>query len=84
MEPNTVNTRRRLGCSDADATKPAEYGSTGADDPDGQRPAGCKGKLMLDKSKSRLQPSTRSSVPPFMVMDVMTAAARLEAQGRRA
>ncbi|MGH6674413.1 MAG: pyridoxal phosphate-dependent aminotransferase [Xanthobacteraceae bacterium] len=37
---------------------------------------------MLDKSKSRLQPSTRSSVPPFMVMDVMTAAARLEAQGR--
>jgi len=30
-----------------------------------------------------LQPSARSAVPPFMVMDVMAAAARLEAQGRR-
>ena len=29
-----------------------------------------------------LQPSARSGVPPFMVMDVMAAAARLEAQGR--
>lgn len=38
---------------------------------------------MLDKAKSLLQPSARSTVPPFMVMDVMTAAARLEAQGRR-
>ncbi len=38
---------------------------------------------MLDKAKSLLQPSLRSAVPPFMVMDVMAAAARLEAQGRR-
>jgi aspartate/methionine/tyrosine aminotransferase len=43
---------------------------------------------MLDKAKTRLhktllQPSARSAVPPFMVMDVMAAAARLEAQGRR-
>ena len=38
---------------------------------------------MLDKAKSPLQPSLRSAVPPFMVMDVMAAAARLEAQGRR-
>jgi aspartate/methionine/tyrosine aminotransferase len=38
---------------------------------------------MLEKAKSALQPSTRSAVPPFMVMDVMAAAARLEAQGRR-
>lgn len=38
---------------------------------------------MLDKAKSLLQPSARSNVPPFMVMDVMAAAARLEAQGRR-
>src|SRR5271170_7460793 len=37
---------------------------------------------MLEKAKSLLQPSARSSVPPFMVMDVMAAAARLEAQGR--
>jgi aspartate/methionine/tyrosine aminotransferase len=38
---------------------------------------------MLEKAKGLLQPSARSGVPPFMVMDVMAAAARLEAQGRR-
>jgi aspartate/methionine/tyrosine aminotransferase len=38
---------------------------------------------MLDKAKSLLQPSARSAVPPFLVMDVMAAAARLEARGRR-
>jgi aspartate/methionine/tyrosine aminotransferase len=37
---------------------------------------------MLEKAKTLLQPSARSGVPPFMVMDVMAAAARLEAQGR--
>jgi aspartate/methionine/tyrosine aminotransferase len=38
---------------------------------------------MLEKAKRLLQPSARSAVPPFMVMDVMAAAGRLEAQGRR-
>ena len=38
---------------------------------------------MLEKAKSLLHPSARSNVPPFMVMDVMAAAARLEASGRR-
>ncbi|MGA7429974.1 MAG: pyridoxal phosphate-dependent aminotransferase, partial [Xanthobacteraceae bacterium] len=43
---------------------------------------------MLEKAKDPLlrnliQPSGRSGVPPFMVMDVMAAAARLEAHGRR-
>jgi aspartate/methionine/tyrosine aminotransferase len=38
---------------------------------------------MLEKAKSLLQPSLRSNVSPFMAMDVMTAAARLEAHGRR-
>jgi aspartate/methionine/tyrosine aminotransferase len=38
---------------------------------------------MLEKAKSLLQPSARSNVPPFMAMDVMAAAARLEAQGQR-
>ena len=43
---------------------------------------------MLEKAKGLLHkglaaPSGRSDVPPFMVMDVMAAAARLEAQGRR-
>jgi aspartate/methionine/tyrosine aminotransferase len=37
---------------------------------------------MLERAKSLLQPSARSDVPPFMVMDVMAAAERLEAQGR--
>ena len=40
-------------------------------------------KPCLRKRKHLLQPSARSDVPPFMVMDVMAAAARLEAQGRR-
>src|SRR5580658_6586041 len=38
---------------------------------------------MLDRAKSLLQPSARSAVPPFLVMDVMAAAARLETQGRQ-
>ena len=37
---------------------------------------------MLERAKSLLHPSARSGVPPFMVMDVMAAAERLEAQGR--
>jgi aspartate/methionine/tyrosine aminotransferase len=45
-----------------------------------------KAKSSLSKSplrKSLPEPSARSGVPAFMVMDVMAAAARLEAQGRR-
>jgi aspartate/methionine/tyrosine aminotransferase len=38
---------------------------------------------MLERAKSLLHPSVRGGIPPFMVMDVMAAAARLEAQGRR-
>jgi aspartate/methionine/tyrosine aminotransferase len=38
---------------------------------------------MLERPKSPQRPSARSNVPSFMAMDVMTAAARLEAQGRR-
>jgi aspartate/methionine/tyrosine aminotransferase len=38
---------------------------------------------MLEKAKGLVHPSARSDVPPFMVMDVMAAAARLEAKGRR-
>src|ERR1700685_318496 len=41
------------------------------------------GAMMLERAKHLLQPSARSAVPPFMVMDVVSAAARLEAQGRR-
>ncbi len=36
---------------------------------------------MLDKAKRLLEPSRRSEVPPFIVMDVMAAAARIEASG---
>jgi aspartate/methionine/tyrosine aminotransferase len=38
---------------------------------------------MLDRAKRLLTPSGRSNVPPFMVMDVMAAAARIEAAGGR-
>lgn len=37
---------------------------------------------MLDKAKNLILPSRRSEVPPFIVMDVMAAAALAEAQGR--
>jgi len=37
---------------------------------------------MLDKAKNLILPSRRSTVPPFIVMDVMAAAAQVEAQGR--
>ena len=36
---------------------------------------------MLEAAKHLLTPSKRSNVPPFMVMDVMAAAAQLEAKG---
>jgi aspartate/methionine/tyrosine aminotransferase len=38
---------------------------------------------MLETAKRLLMPSRRSDVPPFIVMDVMAAAARIEALGRR-
>jgi aspartate/methionine/tyrosine aminotransferase len=38
---------------------------------------------MLEAAKQLLMPSKRSNVPPFIVMDVMAAAAQIEAQGRR-
>src|SRR4051812_32957969 len=36
---------------------------------------------LRDRATALLTPSTRSDVPPFMVMDVMAAAARIEAAG---
>jgi aspartate/methionine/tyrosine aminotransferase len=37
--------------------------------------------MMLERAKQLVTPSARSAVPPFMVMDVMAAAARIEASG---
>ncbi len=37
--------------------------------------------MMLDPARKLMRPSARSDVPPFMVMDVMAAAARIEAAG---
>jgi aspartate/methionine/tyrosine aminotransferase len=39
--------------------------------------------MMLDSARRLLAPSARSDVPAFMVMDVMAAAARMEAAGGR-
>ncbi|MGB6537907.1 MAG: aminotransferase class I/II-fold pyridoxal phosphate-dependent enzyme [Xanthobacteraceae bacterium] len=38
---------------------------------------------MLEAARGSLRSSARGAVPPFMVMDMVAAAARLEAQGRR-
>src|SRR3954447_2000247 len=38
---------------------------------------------MLNAAKQLLSPSRRSDVPPFIVMDVMAAAAAREARGER-
>src|SRR3954471_24815789 len=38
---------------------------------------------LRDRATALITPSARSDVPPFMVMDVMAAAARIEAQGGR-
>lgn len=39
--------------------------------------------MMLDVARRLITPSARSDVPPFIVMDVMAAAARIEAAGGR-
>jgi aspartate/methionine/tyrosine aminotransferase len=39
--------------------------------------------MMLDKARRLMAPSARSDVPPFMVMDVVDAASRIEAAGGR-
>jgi hypothetical protein len=39
--------------------------------------------VMLERARRLITPSARSDVPPFMVMDVMAAAARIAAQGGR-
>src|SRR5207247_8145977 len=45
---------------------------------------GVKGlATMLDAARRLIAPSARSDVPAFMVMDVMAAAARIEAAGGR-
>src|ERR1700756_5779000 len=45
---------------------------------------GVKGlETMLDAARRLIAPSARSNVPAFMVMDVMAAAARIEAAGGR-
>jgi aspartate/methionine/tyrosine aminotransferase len=38
-------------------------------------------KPMLERARQILSPSARSDVPPFMVMDVIAAATRVEAEG---
>ena len=48
-----------------------------------QERQGGAGIRRLGKARALLQPSARSNVPPFMVMDVMEHAARIEAAGGR-
>jgi aspartate/methionine/tyrosine aminotransferase len=51
--------------------------------PDNSRQAAKALGTMLETAKALLKPSRRSNVPPFIVMDVMAAAAALEAKGAR-
>src|SRR5215470_11073013 len=48
-----------------------------------QRATRSRVDMMLDAARRLIVPSARSDVPPFMVMDVMAAAARIEAAGGR-
>ena len=60
--------------------EPAECGNSGA----GRlRATSERLDTMLDAARRLMTPSARSDVPPFMVMDVMAAAARIEAAGGR-
>ena len=59
------------------AKQPGEYGGSGAE------PVAMRRNSMLNAAKDLLSPSRRSDVPPFIVMDVMAAAAAREAKGER-
>ncbi len=59
-----------------------EAASTGNAATAGRLPAGRGSITMLDAAKRLLTPSRRSDVPPFIVMDVMAAAARARGGGR--
>jgi aspartate/methionine/tyrosine aminotransferase len=83
MEGPRVNTWPAHCGSQTRVTEPAEYGISGAVRERPLTGARFEDAVMLEKAKSLLQPSARSDVPPFMVMDVVAAASRLEAEGRR-
>jgi aspartate/methionine/tyrosine aminotransferase len=65
----------------ANGRQSGEYGNSGAKSC-GEMPIGGQ-EPMLQAAKALLTPSRRSNVPPFIVMDVMAAAAQREAQGAR-
>ena len=91
LEPLTVNLRAGQLTASAFAKakqgrkKARECGSTGARTTLAKvtGPRHPSRYVMLGRAGYLLRPSERSGVPPFMVMDVVAAAARLEAQGRR-
>lgn len=80
MQPVAVNTRSPRPVLDSAGKSPSNAARAGRNVP---RMAGCEATVMLDAARRLLRPSARSAVPPFMVMDVVAASARLEAQGRR-
>src|SRR6516162_3102759 len=62
-----------------DANCARKCGDSGAGSARGVKDLG----TMLDAARQLIAPSARSDVPAFMVMDVMAAAARIEAAGGR-
>ncbi len=73
----TVNARRIV------PFWPGECGNSGAAAVPAARGRIKGSTMMLDAAKRLLTPSRRSDVPPFIVMDVMAAAAKREAEGAR-
>src|SRR5581483_4539931 len=75
---NPVNRGPAIGVP---GTEAVECGNSGA--APGAGPQQEIRETMLDKAKRLITPSRRSDVPSFMAMDVMAAAARIEAAGGR-
>src|SRR5205823_8230357 len=74
---NALGSRSDAGPYDANcAWKCGDSGAASAPGVEGT-------EAMLDAARRLIRPSARSDVPPFMVMDVMAAAARIEAAGGR-
>src|SRR4051812_18819892 len=84
--PRPLRSTRQVGT--ASPPPPATGGSESRPNaaiPGREGPAqtSAKGLRMLEKARRLIAPSARSDVQPFMVMDVMAAAGRIEAAGGR-
>src|SRR5262245_57127141 len=81
---HTVNAETSTsGCGTSPARPVARHWPQKCGDSGAGPGRGIEGSTMLDTARRLLAPSRRSDVPPFMVVDVMAAAARIEEAGGR-